>query len=210
MRQPFRRPAGRGPRRGVSRWLAAAAVTIAVALASPTPAAAHAVLLEATPRDGAELAEPPDQVVLLFNKPIDESRVAVVGPDGDEVVDGAPIVDGDEVVQALAGVDEPGEYEVAYRVVSPDGHVVDDQLTFTLAASDETAATPDEPTPTPGATPAPSPTPTPTPEARPSDDGLGGVDAAGADGPPWRVLGAGAALATLGFGAVGLLRRAGA
>lgn len=206
MRQPCPRPAGCGPPRGVSRPLAAAAATIAVALASPAPAWAHAVLLEATPGDGAELAEPPDRVVLLFNEPIDESRVAVVGPGGKEVVDGAPIAAGDEVVQALAGLDEPGEYEVAYRVVSPDGHVVDNQLTFTLTASDGTAATPDGPTPTPAATPVPSP----TPDAGPSDDGLGGVGTTGADGPPWRLLGAGAALAALGLGAVGLLRRGGA
>lgn len=206
MRQPRPWPAGCGPARGVPCWLAVAAATVAAALASPTPAVAHAVLLEATPRDGAELDEPPDRVVLLFNKPIDESRVAVVGPDGDEVVDGAPIADGDEVVQALTGLDEPGEYEVAYRVVSPDGHVVDDQVTFTLTASDATGVPPDEPTPTPTA----APVPTPTREASPSDDGLGEVGAAGADGPPWRLLGAGAALAAVGLGAVGLLRRGGA
>jgi hypothetical protein len=56
----------------------------------------------------------------------------VTGPDGSRATSGKPRVDAATVRQPLA-TGPAGDYTVAYRVVSEDGHPVTGELTFTVS-----------------------------------------------------------------------------
>nr|WP_240940212.1 copper resistance CopC family protein [Planosporangium flavigriseum] len=114
--------------------LAAAVATVALSLVA-TPAWAHNALRSSSPADGEQLAAPPRQVVLEFRERLDPkfTVVAITGPGGP--VTGEPVgVDGVRAVQPLPATLPDGRYTVAYRVVSVDGHPVQGQLSFTVAA----------------------------------------------------------------------------
>ena len=97
------------------------------------PASAHAVLVDATPADGATLQSAPTAVVLRFSENIrTPSTIVVTGPGGRvsdgtvRVVDNTVSVD----VHLEAKSAFVGHYDFAYRVVSADGHPVAGQLSF--------------------------------------------------------------------------------
>jgi copper resistance protein C len=118
--------------------LVAGALALAGAFTSvvtgAAPASAHAVLVKATPADGAVLRAAPTSVVLQFDDPISTSfaTLTVTGPDGSTVSPGKASVSGTTVSAALDDGLEPGRYRTVFRVVSEDGHPVNGQLTFTV------------------------------------------------------------------------------
>jgi methionine-rich copper-binding protein CopC len=93
-------------------------------------ASAHANLVGSNPIDGASLVTAPATVQLRFDENIrDPSVVIVTGPDGKRVDRGAV-----HVVDNRASVDVSvrfaGQYTVAYRVISSDGHPVAGTIGF--------------------------------------------------------------------------------
>lgn len=117
--------------------LLAALLVSAVPLVTASPAQAHSDLVSSTPADGSELAQPPASVALVFNEDIAEAGLQVVakGPDG-AVTLGAPTVTGATVTATWPqDATTPGEYQVAYRVVSADGHPIDGTVAFGLTGS---------------------------------------------------------------------------
>ncbi|MEV2276093.1 copper resistance CopC family protein [Nocardiopsis sp. NPDC049922] len=129
----------RAATRRLPRLIAAAAVPLtagALALA-PAPALAHDVLTGSSPDDGAILEAAPEEVVLTFNNaPMasdSASDVIVTGPNGEQYQEeGALEFDDLDVTAGLLPLDEAGEYTIGFRVVSSDGHPIQDSLTFTL------------------------------------------------------------------------------
>jgi copper resistance protein C len=61
--------------------------------------------------------------------------VVVTGPDGRRVDDGSARILNATVTEHLKPTAPAGSYIVAYRVVSADGHPVEAQLTYTVAAA---------------------------------------------------------------------------
>jgi len=98
-------------------------------------ASAHDRITGSTPADRAVISAAPSQVQMTFTDQVERIGVAVivVGPDGVRVALGKPVVDGLAVTQDLAPLTVNGEYSVAYRVVSSDGHPISGKLRFTLA-----------------------------------------------------------------------------
>jgi len=98
------------------------------------PVSAHSALQSSTPADQAELVQPPTAVTLTFNEAVDSefSDVVVTGPDGQARQEGATQVQGSTVTQPLRPLTEDGRYDVAYRVVSADGHPITGELSFTV------------------------------------------------------------------------------
>ncbi|MFW5416129.1 copper resistance protein CopC [Nocardiopsis sp. CNT-189] len=99
------------------------------------PAAlAHDTLLSSTPEAGAELDEAPEQIELTFSADIGDGGNAVVvnDPSGKNHAVGEPAVDGPDATVELDELTEAGDYTVAYRMVSSDGHVVEDDFSFAL------------------------------------------------------------------------------
>ncbi|WP_306370631.1 copper resistance CopC family protein [Nocardiopsis sp. CC223A] len=131
------------------RALIPAAVLAAALVAAPAPALAHDVLTGSDPEDGATLDTVPEEVVLSFNNAPMEggsgSAVVVTGPDGETTYeDGDLAFDGLDVSVGLLPLDEAGEYTIGFRVVSSDGHPIQDSLTFSVTEEAVAAAAPAE------------------------------------------------------------------
>ena len=101
------------------------------------PASAHNVLIASDPTEGATLQQAPTTVRLTFDQPVQdfEPIVTVVGPDGQRYESGAPVVDSTVVTAAVGALPVAGAYVIAYRVVSADGHPVQGEVHFELAAA---------------------------------------------------------------------------
>jgi copper resistance protein C len=127
---------------------------------------AHARLLSSDPAGGATVAQTPQRVTLTFSEPIesDFAQVQVTGPDGVRVDAGAPEVAGDVVAVPLQPLSQSGAYNVAFRVVSADGHPVEASFAFTL--SDAAVAPPPSPSLSTNQEASASPSTTPAPASR--------------------------------------------
>lgn len=117
------------------RSLAAVGAGLALALVT-APAYAHDELESSLPADGATVATPPASVVLTFEEPPVSlgAQVVVTGPGG-SVSNGAPRIDGDDVVQDVQPGAPAGRYTVEWRVTSDDGHPVSGSFAFTASAA---------------------------------------------------------------------------
>lgn len=115
------------------------------------------------------LSTAPDELVLTFSGEISDLGVQfmVTGPEGRDVVQGTPTVDGVTVTQELADELVDGDYEVTWRVTSSDGHPISGAIPFTVEA--EGAGSDDTPT-TEAPTGPSTPTETPTGESTPTQD----------------------------------------
>jgi methionine-rich copper-binding protein CopC len=113
----------------------ALAVPAVLALAA-APASAHNELQSSNPATGSRLTALPDSVVLTFEEETDPRfvKVAATGPDGRSVAAGGPRISGATVSQPLTPGAANGQYTVAYRVVSKDGHPVQGSVTFTAGS----------------------------------------------------------------------------
>lgn len=159
--------------RSVTGFLAAVGIAAAALFASAAPAAAHDQLVDSDPPANSTLDAAPEQVVLTFSAEVlaDEGAtvVEVTDASGTRVDDGDPIVEGVTVTQPLAAVAEPnGTFDVAWKVVSSDGHPISGEFSFTVEGAPEP-----EPTPTETAAPVEpttEPSPTPTEVAPPADE----------------------------------------
>jgi methionine-rich copper-binding protein CopC len=137
--------------------LAAVLAAAAFVVAAPGTAQAHARLLRTSPTAGASLPSAPAEVVLTFDEPplALGARVEVSGPDGVVVSAGLPRIIEANVHQTLEPDLRPGQYSVAWRVTSDDGHPVSDTFRFTILGSPVTSSAP-TPTPTPSTPPSPA------------------------------------------------------
>ncbi|MFB9659631.1 copper resistance CopC family protein [Glycomyces mayteni] len=130
----IRRTAVRATFRSTVRTALTAASGLALALAFAAPASAHAGLVGTDPEDGAALDTAPAAVTATFSENLDgpSTEIAVTGPDGAVIEAGDPVFEGDTFTQPML-YGEPGEYTVAYRVISEDGHRIDGAVSFTVS-----------------------------------------------------------------------------
>jgi methionine-rich copper-binding protein CopC len=129
--------------RAARRRLAALPLLLVVVAAGlskgAAPAAAHAIVLDSSPRHDAALAESPARIVLRFNSRIEAalSRVTIESGGGRAVALPAArdaIGAADRLVVPLGPL-APGTYVVRYRVLAADGHVTEGALRFTIKAA---------------------------------------------------------------------------
>ncbi|WP_190394207.1 copper resistance CopC family protein [Nocardiopsis quinghaiensis] len=138
-----------GPSRVLPRVAAALLAPLAAALVlAPSPALAHDALTGSSPEDGQTLDSVPEEVVLTFsNAPMEGgsgSAVVVTGPDEETTYEeGEPAFDGTDVSVGLSTLDQAGEYTIGFRVVSSDGHPIQDTLTFSVTEEAVAAAAPE-------------------------------------------------------------------
>jgi methionine-rich copper-binding protein CopC len=144
--------APRGPASWRRRLGWSAGVAVLIALALPTPAEAHAVLVSSNPEDGSSIAVLPESISFTFDENVaTPAFVAVTAPDGTNIARGDPTVLDATVTQAIEPADEKGTYAMSYRIVSPDGHAITATLTFDVTTG-TTVQSPVTP-PTPGSGP---------------------------------------------------------
>jgi methionine-rich copper-binding protein CopC len=115
-----------------ARWLLLVLI-VGVAVGSAAPAFAHNSLTASDPEDGETLERAPDRVRLTFLAALDpdNANLAVTGPGGRSVVDGASEFDG-ETVRMPVRIEVAGDYQIAYEVLSSDGDWVDGSVAFTV------------------------------------------------------------------------------
>ena len=121
-------------------------LVLLVSLFIVAPASAHTSLVSSVPLSGAVLNEVPAEVRIKFNEDLllvddkNPTRIEVINGVG-QVVSGMSVVEGPEIFTALDLSFEPsGEYLVKYRVVSADGHPIEGEYQFTVAAPEVISA----------------------------------------------------------------------
>ena len=157
---------------GVHRNIALAVTTATVFVLSVTmapTASAHADLQVSTPQDGESLQIAPEEIRLTFSEELFEElvEISILDADGDlystiEVEQTPP--PGTDVIFPWPTQAPPGEYSIAYRVVSADGHPVTGTISFSYAATAPEPSTP-EPAPSDSTPSAESSTPATSPAA---------------------------------------------
>jgi copper resistance protein C len=130
-------PVGLGRRLG--RLVALVAASAALVVAPALPASAHNYLFGSTPADGDVVTAQPGTVSLETNDELldveDGAVIQVKGPDGLYYSDGCTEVVGPSAeTQVVLGA--PGEYTVAWKVVSTDGHPISGTWAFTWQPAD--------------------------------------------------------------------------
>ena len=156
----------------VHRNIALAATTatvfvLSVAMAPTT--SAHADLQVSTPADGETLEIAPEEIRLTFSEELFEElvEISILDAAGDlystiEVEQTPP--PGTDVIFPWPTQAPPGDYSIAYRVVSADGHPVTGTISFSYAATAVEPSTP-EPSPSDSTPSAESSTPAASPAA---------------------------------------------
>ncbi|QSB05482.1 copper resistance CopC family protein [Natronoglycomyces albus] len=123
----------------MKRLLIAFGLVGALVLGSSSSAFAHAVMTGADPADGDTLDQAPADITVEFSEELDgpSTEIAVSDPEGTVLDLEEPTFEGNSFTQPLM-YNEPGEYTLAYRILSQDGHRVEDTITFeVLAVPDE-------------------------------------------------------------------------
>lgn len=120
-----------------SRWVVAG--LLALLTLAPGIGWSHAYLVKSVPARRAALSHPPARVQLWFNERLEASfsHLSVWNHEGVQVDLGDVEVGPEDPRRLSVGVPalSPGAYTVKYRVLSVDGHVVEDQFPFTLRQS---------------------------------------------------------------------------
>ena len=119
----------------------AAALAIALTLASAGLTSAHVELTASTPEAGENLDTAPTEVTLTFDGELDSeaSTFTVNDADGHEVGTGSvdlTVADRNVLIGEVT-ITEPGVYTVAYSVLGADGHEVEGQFSFGFATDEE-------------------------------------------------------------------------
>ena len=110
-------------------------ITIVVSMwMQATPVLAHAQLVKAEPARRAVIDKSPTEIRLWFNEEIEGAytSLSVLGANKKPVTDAKPEVVSDDpksVVLPLPDL-KPGKYTVKFRVLSVDGHIVDESFSY--------------------------------------------------------------------------------
>ncbi|WP_283133855.1 copper resistance CopC family protein [Rhizohabitans arisaemae] len=134
-----------------------AAVLSGTALAGP--ALAHDRLKSSNPAKDAKV-ELVEKVTLEFTSTVRLPKVVVTDADGRTIPGDEPTVERTLVTQALSSPLPPGKYTIAYRVVSSDGHPIEDEIPFTVIPAKSAAPATESASPTPEQSSAPAASPT--------------------------------------------------
>jgi methionine-rich copper-binding protein CopC len=112
------------------------AILIVLVLLAPSPLSAHAYLVKSVPAARAVLFRAPERVQLWFNERLEPrySSITVNDQDGKPVETGKTEVGAEDpkLLSATLKSLSAGRYIVRYRVLSVDGHIVQDEFPFTI------------------------------------------------------------------------------
>ena len=109
-----------------------AVATMLLFFATPAAIHAHAELTSSNPADGSALTQAPETIELAFSEDllVDTVEIAVTNSD-EELVDNIVVSTERNTVTTIWPADLPGgQYRVAYRVVSNDGHPITGVINF--------------------------------------------------------------------------------
>ncbi|MFD3594007.1 copper resistance CopC family protein [Nocardia sp. NPDC058640] len=107
----------------------------ACAFAAAGAASAHSGAVSSVPEDKSTVDVGPARASITFNEELQQTfpTLTVVGPDGRLWSKGNAQVEGRTVSVEVGELGPVGEYTIAFRVTSADGHSVTGTRTFTLS-----------------------------------------------------------------------------
>ncbi|MCZ4563417.1 copper resistance protein CopC [Rhodococcus sp. IEGM 1401] len=117
-----------------TRALVVSVAALLMLLIAAPIASAHSQVTGYSPADGSSLDASPATASVSFNE-VPQSQFAtlnVVGPDGNIWSKGDARIEGQSVVVDVGELGPVGEYTLAYRITSADGHPVSGTASFTL------------------------------------------------------------------------------
>jgi methionine-rich copper-binding protein CopC len=120
--------------RRIIAMLAPVLLTGAAVIATAPSATAHASQVGSTPAADEVVAVAPNEVEIQFDSGLLEMGAALVvrSAQDESIVMGDPVVGENVLTVPVDPNAAPGEYEVAYRAVSADGHTIEGSFTYTL------------------------------------------------------------------------------
>lgn len=105
-------------------------------LVSPSTVLSHASLVKSVPARRAQIFKSPPQIQLWFSERLEArfSSLRVIDSSGNRVDLDNAAVDTNDPKRISVGVKPlvPGQYKIMFRVLSVDGHVVEDEVSFTI------------------------------------------------------------------------------
>ncbi len=116
----------------------------ALAVVLPAPAAAHTGLDSSQPSGGEIVGEPVSQISLMFNRPVEPAGSGLTVFDSDGIEhrpDSLNSADGQTWLLYYEPPLSSGRFEVSWRVVAEDGHVVEGSFGFTVDGSPDPSST---------------------------------------------------------------------
>lgn len=123
-------------RSSLSRLLAAVLFACLALAFGSVPAQAHDQLIGSNPKQGAKLDKQPEWIELEYSGEIQDIGTEIrVERDGEDYSAGEITVEGRTVKSALPDDLKPGDYTIAWRVVSQDGHPISGKVEFTILDS---------------------------------------------------------------------------
>ena len=136
------------------RWTALVGLLTGLAIvAVASPAFAHDELIGTDPAEGAVVETLPGSLTLTFSGVLltgdGATEIAVTNSTGTDLTSAPPVVDGVRVTQQLSGAPE-GTVQVAWRVVSSDGHPISGQYSFSVGEEGSQPPPSTAPAPEPG------------------------------------------------------------
>lgn len=131
-KNPTGRPWGKSKMRKYIGNLAAIAVAIGLSAGGALPAAAHAVIVSATPTADQHVAPGNVPIRIEFNARIDKerSRLQVTAPAGDKTDVPIDQAGDPNVIAGTAGPLSPGPYVLRWQVLAIDGHITRGDIPF--------------------------------------------------------------------------------
>ncbi|WP_161493862.1 copper resistance CopC family protein [Virgibacillus necropolis] len=106
---------------------------------------AHSVLEKATPEDGAQLKEAIKSIELSFNTKIENGSTLYLVNANDEKIEPASITSTDNILEATFSRNlSPGSYQVNWKVLGADGHIIENQYSFTIKDQEESVSSKSE------------------------------------------------------------------
>jgi copper transport protein len=120
----------------------ALAGALALVLAVVRIATAHATLIGSEPPAGSRISSSPERIRLLFSEPVEPNltKISLIAADG-KLLAVSTSGDPHDVHAVIARVEiplGPGEYRVAWHIVSADGHPVGGSFLFGVATNVDT------------------------------------------------------------------------
>lgn len=114
--------------------LTAALIIGAATFTGAVPAFGHASQVGTSPEADSVLDAAPAEVTITFDSGLLDMGAALVvrDQDGTSIVTGEPVIDDRAFSIAVDPSAPAGAYDVAYRVVSADGHTVEGSFTYTV------------------------------------------------------------------------------
>lgn len=122
----------------MTRW---ARVSVGIVLSCGIAAAqAHAHLRSSLPADGSVLSAPPAQVVLDFSEPARLTAAWIQRSGGPrKKIEPLPQQSAASVAVTVPAL-KPGQYELSWRALSADGHIVPGHIHFTVTPGSSAGA----------------------------------------------------------------------